>query len=229
VRRLVHTALLALVLAGSGAAAAAEPEPSAEHAAQVARPGEQEEGHGGEHRGIDPKTLGLQFLNFAALLFILVKFGGPAVKKALLARHEQLKTDIEEAARLKQAAEERFRKHEQRLANLQREIDTMLASVKQEAEQEKVRILAAAEERARRIQEETKVALDQQVREAELRFRAEVAQAAVKVADELLRRSVTPSDEQRLAQSFVGELGAGRPAEGQKGPPRGKPHEEVVG
>jgi len=47
------------------------------------------------------------------------------------------------------------------------------------------------------------------VKEAELRFRAEVAQAALKIADELLRRQVNGGDEQRLVQNFVAELGAG--------------------
>jgi F-type H+-transporting ATPase subunit b len=221
----LRTALLATTLALLPAGlAAAQSEPAAEHA----------EGHGGGHEphGVDPKTLGLQLLNFAVLVFILMKFGGGAINKALLARHQQLKGDLEEAGRLKQAAEERFRHQEQRLANLEREITAMTEAIRHEAEQEKARIIAGAEEKARRVQEETTFALQQQVKEAEARFRAEVAQAAVKVADELLRRSVTPSDEQRLVQSFVGELGA-RAGDGTKGPPRGrtqgKDEEEVVG
>jgi F-type H+-transporting ATPase subunit b len=216
-RRAVQTALLVIALgAGRSSAAQAEPEPAAHHA-------------GGEHgqHGIDPGTLALQLVNFAVLVFILARFGGPAINRALRARHDRLKADLDEAARLRLAAEERFRTHEQRLANLEREIETMLAAIRQEAEQEKARIIASAEEKARRIQDETRFALDQQVKEAELRFRAEVAQAAVKVAEELVRRSVTPSDEHRLAQSFVDELAAARPHE--KGPPRGQPQEEVAG
>jgi hypothetical protein len=55
-----------------------------------------------------------------------------------------------------------------------------------------------------------------------------VAEAAVKIADELLRRSVTPSDEQRLATGFVNELAAARPADAAKGgPPRPRPEGEV--
>jgi F-type H+-transporting ATPase subunit b len=221
VRRALQIALLAAVLVPAGVAAAQE-QPSPDHPPAGAT------GHGGEHEahGVDPKTLGLQLFNFAVLVFILMKFGGGAINKALAARHEQLRSDIDEAARIKGAAEERFKQQEQRLANLEREIEVMITSIRQEAEQEKARIIASAEEKARRVQEETTFALEQQVKEAEARFRGEVAQAAVKVADELLRRSVTPSDEQRLLQSFVGELGGG------KGPPRGKAQgneEEVVG
>jgi F-type H+-transporting ATPase subunit b len=227
----VRAAVLALALTGAAlpCAQALAQEGAAEQGAE----------HGGEHAAgpgehaasVDPKTLALQVLNFGVLLFVLIKFGAPAINKALRGRHEQLKTDLDEAGKVRRAAEERFRHQEQRLANLEREIEVMLQSIRQEAEQEKARIIASAEEKARRIQDETKFSLEQQVKEAEVRFRAEVAQAAVKVAEELLRRSVTPSDEQRLAQSFIADLAAARPPqEGQKGPPRGgKAQEEVVG
>ena len=43
------------------------------------------EGHGEGHAApsLDVKRLGFQLLNFAVLVFLLVKFGGPAVNKAL--------------------------------------------------------------------------------------------------------------------------------------------------
>jgi F-type H+-transporting ATPase subunit b len=207
VRRLIQALPLALLLS-SGAALAQEDR--VQRAEQVGEtPGE----HEGEHQeGIDPKTLGLQLLNFGVLLFILIKFGGGAINKSLRARHEQLKADMEEAARLRTAAELRFKEQEQRLANLEHELDEMRRGILAEAESEKARIIAAAEEKARRVQEETRFQLEQQVKEAELRFRAEVAQASLQIADQLLRRSVNGGDEQRLAQSFVAELGA-RPQE----------------
>jgi F-type H+-transporting ATPase subunit b len=204
VKRLIRVLPLALLLS-SGATFAQEEHPreaAAEHAA--------EGGEHGEHEGIDPKTLALQLLNFGVLLFILIKFGGKAINKSLKERHEQLKTDMEEAARLRTAAELRFKEQEKRLQNLEQELEAMRQAILKEAEHEKARIIAAAEERAKRVQDETRFQLDQQVKDAELRFRGEVAQAALKIADELLRRSVNGGDEQRLVQGFVAELGASR-------------------
>ncbi len=168
----------------------------------------EEAGHGAaaEHHGIDAKTLALQLLNFGALLFILIRFAGPAVNKALKARHEQLKTDLDEANRLRLAAEARFKVQEQRLANLELEIATMRDNIRKEAESEKARLIAAAEERARRIQQDTRFQLEQQVKEAEIRFKQEVAAAAVKIAENLLRKSVGSEDEQRLTQGFIKEM-----------------------
>ena len=204
-KRLLQSLALALLLAGATRAVAQEtPTAGGEHPAETA---EREEAR------IEPMKLALQFLNFGVLVFILVKFGGAAINKSLRARHEQLKSDMEEAARLRATAELRFKEQEKRLGNLESELEQMRQSILKEAEHEKARIIAAAEEKAKRIQEETRFQLDQQVKDAELRFRAEVAQAALKIADELLRRSVTAGDEQRLNQTFVSELATARPQE----------------
>jgi len=145
------------------------------------------------------------------LLFLLIWFGGRALRKAFASRHDQLKADIESAAAQRILAEQRFREQDTRLANLEQELAALRAAVGEEGERERARLLAGAEEKAKRIQDETRFQLDQQVKEAEQRLRAEVASTAVKVADEILRRSVNPDDERRLAQDFA--AGAGAPAE----------------
>jgi F-type H+-transporting ATPase subunit b len=188
--------------AQSGSAPAAD-EPVSEH-----RAGHAQHGH---HGGVDAKTLALQLLNFGVLLFILIWFGGRALSRAFRGRHDQLKTEIESAAGQRALAEQRFRDQDTRLANLEQELSALRAAVHEEGEREQARLLAGAEEKAKRIQDETRFQLDQQVKEAELRLRAEVASTAVKVADEILKRSVSVDDERRLAQDFA--AGAGAPTE----------------
>jgi F-type H+-transporting ATPase subunit b len=164
------------------------------------------EGHGeqhGEHTGFSGKTFALQLLNFGVLLFILIWFGGRAFNKSLRARHEQLKGDIGEAARLRDEAAKKFQAQEQRLADLEKEIATLRASLRQDAEREQARMIEGAQERAKRIQEDMRFQLSQQVKEAELLLRAEVASASVKLAEELVRKSVNAEDERRLAREFV--------------------------
>ena len=180
-----------------------------EHASEA---GTGHEEHG-EHAGVDAKTLALQLLNLGVLIFLLVYFGGyfkgGMLSKALRSRHDLLKADIESAAGQRALAEQRFHEQDKRMANLEQELAALRASVQQEVEREKYRLLAGAEEKAKRIQEETRFQLDQQVKEAESRLRAEVASTAVKVADEILRRSVNQDDERRLVQDFA--AGAGTP------------------
>lgn len=174
------------------------------------------EGHGapghGETPHFDAKSLILQIVNFGVLLFILIKFGGPAVSKALAARHEQLKAELAAAAEAKAAAEARLAKQEQRLAKLEQEIAGIQAGIRQEAEVEKARLVALAEERARRIREETSFMVDQQVKEAQEQLRRDAAQAAVDLAEKLIRGSVDTRDQQRLIETFVGGIATGNGA-----------------
>jgi F-type H+-transporting ATPase subunit b len=135
-----------------------------------------------------------------------VKFGGGAINKALKARHEQLKADLASAAELKAAAEAKLAQQEKRLASLEAEIADMRRSLAQEAEGEKARLMAAAEERAARIKAETKFLIEQQVRDASARLRRESADAALKIAEDILKRSIGAGDQQKLLDTFVGNV-----------------------
>ena len=176
--------------------------------------------HGAEHApSINGKSLALQLLNFGVLLVILIKFGGGAINKALAARHEQLKAEVAAAAAARAQAEARLKKQEARLAGLEREIAAMRAGIKREAETEKAQLIAAAEERARRIREETVFVVEQQVKEAQIALRRDVADSALRVAEETLRRAVDASDQRRLLEGFMNEV-AGVPDVVDKAPAR---------
>jgi F-type H+-transporting ATPase subunit b len=221
--RALWTSILvgALLAGGAGRAFAEEhggeghgPAPHGHQAAaESAHAGMEGAGHdaAAEHAPpeINVKDLGLQFLNFGVLLFILVKFGGKAINKSLAARHNQLKADLVAAAELKAAAEAKLAKQETRLASLEKEIAEMRQGLHAEAEAEKARLIAAAEERARRIKDETSFLVEQQVREAEGRLRRESATAALKTAEEILRRAVGPADRQRMLDTFITDVERG--------------------
>ena len=162
----------------------------------------------GEHGApaLDGGRLAAQFFNFAALIAILYFAGRKPVSKALLARHEQLKSELAAAAEVRAAAQARLEKQEKRLAALEHEIADIVSGVKQEAEAEKVRMIAAAEDRARRIREEATFMIDQQVKEAEVQLRREAARAAVDAAEKVVRANFGAGDQQRLVDTFVADV-----------------------
>jgi F-type H+-transporting ATPase subunit b len=182
----------------------AQAEETAEQAAEAAEhPGGELPAHGTPQ--INGKSLGLQLLNFGVLIFVLVKFGGPAISKALTARHQQLKADLLAASAARAEAEARLAQQEARLAALEQEIEGIRTGVKAEAEAEKARLIAMAEERAKRIREETTFVLEQQVKEAE-ELRREVAMASVNLAEQMVKKSFGPADQQRLVDTFVTDV-----------------------
>jgi len=183
------------------------PAPAHEHALPASAT-ERGAAHGesaehGEHAGFKVSTFVLQLINFGVLLFLLIYFGGRAMNKSLRARHEQLKGELAEAARLRDEAKQKVDAQERRLADLEKELSALRASMRQDAAREQARLLEGAQERAKKIQEEMRFQLDQQVKEAEMLLRAEVANASVKLAEALVSKAVDTQDERRLAQEFV--------------------------
>ncbi len=192
-------------LAVCGATRAQADEAAEQAAAESAEhPGGELPAH--ETPQIQGKSLALQLVNFGVLIFVLVKFGGPAIGKALAARHQQLKADLAAASTARAEAEARLAQQDARLAALEQEIEGIRTGVKAEAEAEKARLIAMAEERAKRIREETTFVLEQQVKEAEERLRREVALASVNLAEQMVKKSFGPADQQRLVDTFVNDV-----------------------
>jgi F-type H+-transporting ATPase subunit b len=207
VRRLLAVARLAafgVALVALAPAAARAEENEHENVAQ----GGPEEG---EAPKLDTTRLLYQIINFTILAGVLGWFGGRAINKALLARHQQLKADLAAAAEARTAAEARALVQQKRLETLETEIANIRASIKQEAEDEKQRLIAAAEARAKSIAQETTFLLDQQVKEAELSLKREVAEAAVKIAEALVTKSLHAGDQQKLIETFVTDVAAPAP------------------
>jgi len=200
------TVACALALPAVPFAAQAEPEPAAAHADEQTAAGH---GDGEEHEApaITGWTLAFQLFNFAVLITILYFAGRGPVRRALQARSQQIQSDLASAAEARAAAQARFEQQEKRLAALEQEIGAITAGIKQEAEAEKARLIATAEERARRIREESEFIIEQQVKQAEEDLRREVAAAAVALAEKIVRNQLGAADQQRLIDTFVGDIG----------------------
>jgi F-type H+-transporting ATPase subunit b len=156
------------------------------------------------------------------------------VTRALQARHDQIKTDLASAAAARAAAQARFEQQEKRLLALEHEIAAIASNIKQEAEAEKARLIAIAEERAKRIREESEFIIDQQVKQAQEDLRREVAAAAVALAEKIVRSQIVAGDQQRLIDTFVGDVASdngahpGTPPSGSGSPAaRGAPRSEI--
>jgi F-type H+-transporting ATPase subunit b len=221
-RAIVQLIAIAFALALPAVAFAAEDEP-AHPAGEGQEAAGEAHGEGAEHEApsIEAKKLAFQFLNFGVLVFILVKFGGPPVSRALQARSQQIKSDLASAAELRAAAQGRFEQQEKRLSSLEQEIAAITASIKQEAEAEKARLIAMAEERAKRIREESEFIIEQQVKQAEEDLRRETAAAAVALAEKIVRSQLGAADQQRLIDTFVGDVASpngARPVPPYSGP-----------
>lgn len=155
-------------------------------------------------------------INFAILLYILIRFAGPPVRSYLARRREVLERTLAEAAALKADAEARAREYEARLARVDAEIARIREEYRADGEAERARILAEAERAAERLRRQAEVTAEQELAKARAALREEAARLAVELAEQALRREVTPADQSRLVQEFLVRLPAATGGDGDR-------------
>lgn len=147
-------------------------------------------------------------INFAILAVLLYMAVRRAINPALAARRAAMETEIAEATRLRTEAEAMHREYSERLANLDREVALLKAEFVKAGEAERDRLIAEARERARRLREEGDNTIEQEMKRLKDELRREAVLAATSAAEEAVRKGVTPSDQQRLADDYIRDLAA---------------------
>lgn len=153
-------------------------------------------------------VLGLQTLNTAVLVLVLIRLARRPVKSFLLQRSHTIRRDIEAAETRLREAEAEIEGLRQRLARFEDEAGEIIARSTEQAEAERQRRLERATESAARIQREARTLADQEVARARDELRREVAELATSLASALLRAEIRPEDDRRLVSEYAEQIGA---------------------
>lgn len=156
-----------------------------------------------------PPGLVFALINFAIFLALLIKFAGPKLAGYLRTRHETVKGQLEEAARLRAEARGKLDEYNQRIAAVDAEVNKLMAEIRAEAEAEREMILAQARSQASAMKAEAQRRIEAEIARARLTLEREVAAAAVAAAETILRERTTGDDQARMFGNFVDTLLAG--------------------
>jgi F-type H+-transporting ATPase subunit b len=166
--------------------------------------------HGAEHHAPSINDIWFPLGNFLIYAFILVKFALPLVRDFLKTRREEVVSTIAQAAAKKQAAEALVKDYQTKVAGLDREIQTLQATLRDEGEREKARLVGEAEALAVKIKQDALFLADQEVKIARQQLRQEMANQAEAAARGLVERNLSAADQNRLAEEFIQSLGQNR-------------------
>ncbi len=147
-----------------------------------------------------------KLINFAVMgvgAYIVWK---KAIKGLLAKRGDGIKQAIEEARAAKEAADRKSVEYRQKLTLLEKRIEELHLELKAEGEAEKARILREAEEAVGKIKEQAKFASAQELKKAKMEIKKEVAVLAVALAEELLKKELTPADQEKLIKGYLENL-----------------------
>ncbi len=150
-----------------------------------------------------PPPFSLALLNFGVLVFLVGKYGAPGFKKMIHDRHATIATQLAESTRLHEEAKAKLDEYTRKISGLSKEIDQIVTTIRGEAETEKQRILAEAQERAARMKRDAEQQIKVEIQRVRITLEREAVQAAMAVAEKILREKTTDADQRTLADKFV--------------------------
>ena len=168
----------------------------------------EEHGGGGGLINID-KSLIIQAINFAILLFVLHRL----LYKPLLATMEErtsaIKKSLDEAQAARAEAARQGEENAARLKAAYAEAAAIHEQARREAAEEQRRLVDAARAESQRMMESAKAQLDADVRRAREELRREVSEIALAVAEKLVRKSLRDEDHRRIVDDAIAGIGRG--------------------
>jgi F-type H+-transporting ATPase subunit b len=142
-------------------------------------------------------------LNFVLLLWILAKYGKPPIQKLAADRHDQIKSALEEAAKLRQQAADKLDEYQGKLKQADSEITKMVEGMRADAEADKKRILENAERQAVQMKRDAETRIAAEIELARTVLTREVTAAAIAATEQLLREKMTSADHQQVIGTFI--------------------------
>ena len=146
------------------------------------------------------------FVSFAILFFVLWKWGWPVIMKGVSERADLIDKGVEYAQNAKEQldhareeAEKYIEEARKQQADMLRDADRMKTQIIEEAR-------AAASKEAQKVMDAAKVSIEQERKEAELRFRDEVSSFALDIATKVVRNQMADKNAQtKLVNSLLDE------------------------
>jgi F-type H+-transporting ATPase subunit b len=170
-----------------------------------------EAGHAAEEPSLFAGDLGnaiFTLLIFVLVLVVLARFAWGPLLSALQKREKYIHDSLASAKRDREASEQRLREIEARLAKAHEEASAIVDEGRRDAEVVKRRIeeeaRKSADDLVSRAKREIGIARDSALKD----LYEQSAQLAMTMAGSVLRRQVTPEDQQRLISEALSEMRA---------------------
>lgn len=147
-------------------------------------------------------------LNFAGLLVILILALKKPLGNGLNSRRQGIIEKFENLEAQKAEAERIYKEYEAKLAKIDEEVETIISSAIKQGEAEKERIIADANRAAGDIQRQAEMAIQHEIGLATVRLRADIAEQAVQMAEDLIKQNLKEADQGKLVEDYLEKVGA---------------------
>jgi F-type H+-transporting ATPase subunit b len=147
-----------------------------------------------------------KFINLALLVGTL----GFLLRKPLVGffaeRSASIRKGLEEGRKALEASQAQLKAVEEKLQHLEEEIAAFRASAGREMEAERQRLKLAAAEEAEKILQSARAQTEVAVRAAKLELKSYLAEQAVELAEEIIRRRLDEAGRRKLVGEFLAQV-----------------------
>jgi F-type H+-transporting ATPase subunit b len=163
------------------------------------------EGEGGK----DSKEwidLGKKTFDFIVLVGLLYWLLAAQIKEFFSGRRVEIKKNLEESVEKKAEAEKKYREYSEKIDKASVEIDGIFEMIKAQGITEKQKIIEDAEKAAKKMKEDAHARIEQEMKGASDQLKEEAVQLSVKMAEEILKRSITEQDHETMVKEYMDKV-----------------------
>jgi len=155
---------------------------------------------------VNPGLMIWTFINFAILLFLIIKFGGKAIVKGLQAREEHIDGQIKAAEEANEKAQKLFAESEAKITSARQEMAEIIAKGKDQAEIQLRKATEEADAIRRKKIEESAREIERQKITALNQIRNEVAGLVVEATEKILQEKIDSTKDYELINKYIDNI-----------------------
>lgn len=153
-----------------------------------------------------PGSMLWTIISFLILLVILRKWAWGPIVNALEKREQTIKGDLEGAREEREKAEQLRQEYQDNLDGARKESNQIVQDARRAAEEVKDSTIREAKDTARNTIEKAKQEIEAEKIRVSQELKTEVAALAAETVKQILKRGLTPEDQQRIITSGLEEL-----------------------
>jgi F-type H+-transporting ATPase subunit b len=154
------------------------------------------------------KTDWFRVINFVVLAVGLFFILRKPVSQALRSRIDGIKEQLQDLEDQKEAAEKKLIEYNQKLSDLEKEAENIVAEYIKQGNEAKARILKEAEAAAEKLQAQARRNIEHEFDQAKKQLQAEVLEKSLAKAEAIIKEKISDDDQNRLVDEYLEKVEA---------------------
>ncbi|MBI5747714.1 MAG: F0F1 ATP synthase subunit B [Nitrospinae bacterium] len=168
------------------------------------------EEHAAHHAAeFKPLTEAFRIINFLVVFVTLYYLLSKHIKNFFAGRREDIVKSLNDAEQLKSSAQKRLSELESKIKEMKNTVLQMIEDARREGKHTKDNIIGSANESSKKIMEKAKKEIEYETKIVMERLRAEALELTIRMAENILKKSVTKNDHVSMVNEYIKGIGTG--------------------